>query len=995
MNEDGSIAIGVDLDISKADKELAKLKEQILKTEKDISDTTAKRQEALKESSSLQVQLDAENKKLAQMKAQLKELQALAKDRSAAASEREWAKTQIPDMREQIQEQTRYVNNLTKEFNRVENSIDRYDQRLKDAGQKLDEQTQRAGDLTQALEETGGQGEYSAQQISLGFEKVGKRLTGLAKRVFVFSLFTTALRSLRDWMGKAIKTNAEASEALARLKGSLLALAQPILNYVIPAFTAFVNVLTKAIQLIGSAVSKIFGSSYDASAKAAQGLYEEQQALSGVGAAAKEAGKSLASFDEINQLSGDNAAAGGGAGGGGAAAPDFTGMVTDSLDSVIGILTGLALMAIGAILVFSGASIPVGLALIVAGALMYYGAITADWTTAQKLLQGPLGALLAILSAFLLVIGAILVFSGANIPLGIALMVIGAVGLATVVAANWDKIVEYLRGPLGVLLGILSAALLVIGAILVFSGANLALGLGLMIAGAMGLAATITANWDTIKTLLQGPIGAITVLLSSALLVIGGILTFSGAHVGLGLGLMLLGAAGLATTIAANWESVQILMQGPIGAITAMLSTALLVLGGVLLFTGANIPLGLGLIAVGAVGLGTTIAANWDTLVTIFGDKTHAIQAIIGGALLVLGAILCFSGVAVPLGIGLLAAGGATLASAAAPNWDFIQEKLQEGWSRITSWFNANVAKWLKWDTWKEIGKNMLDGLFGGWGGGDKAAATQADSIVKSINKSFGVNSPSTEMISTGKYLMVGLNNGISQNSPQVVTTFNNLLYQLTSASSTATEQIQGHFQAFLTWFTSVFAKQWSSTWTTAQKESIRSMQMTEQEIARLNASLASIERDVTITITTIYVTKGDPNDFREAGGMDRTRTVSALGGTPIVPVPAEGGSGGIALLAAPAISTSQIPDIAKGLAIPQNREFTNAVYNSSTTNSESGQLVNMIIQAIKDGFSQIKPSDDGQNEAAFYVGEEQFGRLVYRANKRETRRIGASLVEE
>lgn len=749
MNEDGSIAISVDIELDKSNKQLAKLKGQIEKTEKEIQDSERRREEALGESSKWAGRLDEERKKLEELKRELQEVKAVAKDKSFGEGARAEAKIRVPELQEQIKDQSETVKTVQQAFNQAENAVDKYKAKIDQATQKLAEQKEEAGQLEMAIQsgadeagefadniqEAGEQGKEATGKITNGFEKVEKRLIGLAKRVFIFSLFTSALRSMRDWMGKTIKTNSDASVALARLKGALLTLAQPLVNVVIPAFTAFVNVLTKIVQMVGNVVSKVFGTTYDASAKAAKGLYEEQEALSGVGSAAKEAGESLAGFDEINQLSGDSASGGGV---GGSKAPDFSKMVSSGLDSVIGVITGLALMAIGAILTFSGANIPVGLALMVAGALVYYGAITADWDSTKKLLQGSLGSVMSIISGALLVIGAILCFSSANIPLGIALMAIGAVGLATVVAANWGKISNYLQGPIAEITAILSGALLVLGAILVFSGANIALGLGMMVVGALGLVATITANWKTIQTLLQGPIGETVALLSGALLVIGAILTFSNASMGLGLGLMALGAVGLATTIVANWDSVRTLMQGPIGSITSLLSGALLVLGGIFLFSHANVPLGLGLMVVGAMGLATSITANWDSIVSLLGGKTEAITAIVGGALLALGIILCLSGVAVPLGLGLLAAGGVALATAMAPKWDFILGKLKEAWADIKSWFNSTIAKWFTFDTWKSKGQNMADGLVKGFSSASKAASAGAAKIANSFSSGLG-----------------------------------------------------------------------------------------------------------------------------------------------------------------------------------------------------------------------------------------------------------------
>jgi hypothetical protein len=296
----------------------------------------------------------------------------------------------------------------------------------------------------------------------------------------------------------------------------------------------------------------------------------------------------------------------------------------------------------------------------------------------------------------LLVIGAILTFSGVNIPLGIALMVVGAAGLATVVAVNWDTISKALQGPIGVITALVSAALLVLGAIILFSGTNIPLGLGLMIAGAVGLAATVAANWNTVQELLQGPLGIVAGLVSAAVLVLGAIFTFSGTHIPLGIALMAVGAAGLVTVLAVNWETMKGILQGPIGVLTGIISAALLVLGAILVFSGVGIPLGIGLMAAGAIGLATAIAANWDFLTDMLGGKLNTILTIIYAATLVLGIILLCTGAGIPLGLGLIIASAAGLVQTITPHWDYILEKLQGIWKSISDWWNNTVAPKLK-----------------------------------------------------------------------------------------------------------------------------------------------------------------------------------------------------------------------------------------------------------------------------------------------------------
>lgn len=148
------------------------------------------------------------------------------------------------------------------------------------------------------------------EQADQRIKKFSDRVKGLVKRVFIFTMITAALRSMKDWMGKVVQSNSEASAAVARLKGALLTLAQPILSVLIPAFTALVNILTRIVSAIAGMVSLLFGKTIGQAKDAAKNMYDEAEAIEATGGAAKKASKSLASFDEINKLS--NSASGGG-----------------------------------------------------------------------------------------------------------------------------------------------------------------------------------------------------------------------------------------------------------------------------------------------------------------------------------------------------------------------------------------------------------------------------------------------------------------------------------------------------------------------------------------------------------------------------------------------------------------------------------------------------------------------------------------------------------
>lgn len=891
MAADGSIVIETNIDDKKAQQELNSLTKKIDSLQDKLNQKQGKQSALAEEARQIGIEYDNARKKLEQMQ---------SGDTFYTSSH--------------IKEQEAAVKSLENEWSKTAMAADKLRTEIYDGTQQLNNMKERAGEIQQRLAAAGP----STERMSKAMERMQKsankfsmRLREVVRSALVFTVISQGLAALREWMGKVVKSNDEATAAIARLKGALLTLAQPLVNVIIPAFTTFVNILAAIVSRVAELVSALFGTTAEASAAAAESLYNETEAIEGTGNAAKKASKSLASFDEINQLSGGSTSgSSGGTSGSSEIKPDFdTSFISNTIDEIVSILGGA-----------------------------------------------------------LLAIGAILAFSGANIPLGIGLMAAGAAILGGIVAENWGAIAQMLQGPLGVMMGLLSGALLVLGAILTFSGANIPLGIGLMVAGAVGLAASIAANWDTLSTVLQGPIGVIVGLLSSALLVIGAILAFSGANLPLGIGLLVAGSVGLATSVAANWSTIQSALQGPIGTIVTMVSTALLAVGAILAFSGASLPLGIGLIAVGAIGLATSIAANWSTIQTALGGPIGAITALIGTALLVIGAVLLFSGAGIPLGLGLLVAGGSSLAMAITPNWDFILDAISGAWNNFTSWWEAGPSKFFTLDYWAGLASDMMDGLFNGLASIGERITNWGSNFIDGVKDFFGIHSPSTEFETLGGYMMAGLGGGVTGGSSTVVSAFSVMFASVLTLCTNNTDLMKAELVAFLLYMSSEFVPEWKTVWTDCHDAAFQNIQSIMTEIDALNAKLASIERNILITITTVYQTIGSPSSGGRTTTTSTSRSASSL---------------------LRSISLTNIPALARGAVIPPNREFL-AVLGDQKQGTNVEAPLSTIEQAVANVMNRM--GYGGEQTVILQVDKDQLGKVVYKLNKTETRRIGVNL---
>ena len=541
--------------------------------------------------------------------------------------------------------------------------------------------------------------------LNLGIKESVANMTQAEKAELRYYAIMTQVTTAQGDMARTLEAPAN---QLRILQAQLTQAARAIGNIFIPALNAILPYAIAVVQVIreiANALANLAGFKltevdYSGVNSAAVGAGSLADNLDDAAGAAKKLKQYTAGFDELNVFA-PNTGSGSGAGAGGAGGFDFDlptydflgdavqtrigeikKMIEDTLAEITTIVSGF-MLAVGAILVVTGVNIPLGVGLMAAGAVGLAATVGLNWTAMSSELASTLALITGVVGGFLLALGAIMAFSGANLPLGIALMALGGASLVSAAVINWHNSDRHLTDALTTLTGVLAGASLAVGAMLAFTGVATGLGIALMAVGAVTLVSAAALNWNSIPDALASPLSRVGLLVSGATLALGAILAFSGC-MPLGIALMAIGATSLVSVMALNWNGLSDEIQNVIAIITTVVSVACLAIGAALAFSGANIPLGLALLAAGAVTMGTAIMPNWNDLSDNVQQKISMITTVVGGALLAVGAILALSGVALPLGLGLMAAGALSLGAVATLNWDFVVNSIKKVVSVIT-----------------------------------------------------------------------------------------------------------------------------------------------------------------------------------------------------------------------------------------------------------------------------------------------------------------------
>ena len=238
---------------------------------------------------------------------------------------------------DQVYSRIKKINDEISEYSKQDHDTGKWDKVKEKVSSVL--KTVRSG-ISQTLKATGsmlkslGSGIVNAAKKLNVFSRLSGSLSGKLKRLgstiksaLVFSVIYKGLGMVKDQVGKYLSLNTAFTAAVGQVRGALLTAFQPIYDAVVPALTSLLNILARAITVVSQFTSALFGTTGKQAQANAKALNAQAKATENAGSAADKAQKSMASFDEINQLS---------TGGGGTAdamAPAFDAQMDDTVFS--------------------------------------------------------------------------------------------------------------------------------------------------------------------------------------------------------------------------------------------------------------------------------------------------------------------------------------------------------------------------------------------------------------------------------------------------------------------------------------------------------------------------------------------------------------------------------------------------------------------------------------------------------------------------------------
>lgn len=333
-------------------------------------------------------------------------------------------------------------------------------------------------------------------------------------------------------------------------------------------------------------------------------------------------------------------------------------------------------------------------------------------------IKAHLNELMIIAGWAMIAIGLILLALG-QYPMGIACLIAGIV-LEAKALGNWSQLSEEAQKMISAIMGIAGTAFLALGIILCIAQ-QYPLGIALIVLGVAMIATAIALNWDGIKAKIEVVLDKIKqVILKSFLIVLGIMLLTTGVGMPLGIALIIEGIKAIRSEETLDWEAIKTHIETALTKVKNIITGVLMMVVGVLLCcSGVGIPLGVGLIIEGVRAIKSDEALDWEKMKTSIENTMDKVKMyLLNAGAIVVGILLCATGVSLPLGLALILSGIKAFKTGETINSDLILNTVKDTWARIKNFWNAHIGYVFKSEWWsrkldciKQGMKNALNGV--------------------------------------------------------------------------------------------------------------------------------------------------------------------------------------------------------------------------------------------------------------------------------------------
>lgn len=501
-----------------------------------------------------------------------------------------------------------------------------------------------------------------------GAKKLGASMKSAVKSMAKYTLAIFGAQAgfyaVKNAIRQVLSDNEELNNTVTAMKGAFANALAPVIERVVYwlkyAF-AYLNLFVKVLTGVDMAAQ------YNAKA-----INKQTEATKKNAKATKEANLQLASFDEKNVQSANNLNAADTESESPAALldlPDVSGgkfeQICENIKAHLNelmIIAGWAMIAIGLILLALG-QYPMGIACLIAGIVLEAKAL-GNWSQLSEEAQKMISAIMGIAGTAFLALGIILCIAQ-QYPLGIALIVLGVAMIATAIALNWDGIKAKIEVVLDKIKQvILKSFLIVLGIMLLTTGVGMPLGIALIVEGIKAIRSEETLDWEAIKTHIETALTKVKNIITGVLMMVVGVL---------------------------------------------------------LCCSGVGIPLGVGLIIEGVRAIKSDEALDWEKMKTSIENTMDKVKMyLLNAGAIVVGVLLCATGVSLPLGLALILSGIKAFKTGETINSDLILNTVKDTWARIKAFWNAHIGYVFKKEWWsrkfdciKQGMKDALNGVIG------------------------------------------------------------------------------------------------------------------------------------------------------------------------------------------------------------------------------------------------------------------------------------------